>query len=110
MGRIKKKKNTEGGILHFCLMFLPCVNESDDNDDDDDDEGAGGGKKEILEILSTATSTQSPNHKTNREKTDISKQLSKQAIRQAKLREITKCLLPGLHNSRQIYIKKNRKI
>ena len=45
MGRMTKKKNTEGGILHFCLMFLPCVNKGDDNDDDDDDddEGAGGG-------------------------------------------------------------------
>ena len=35
--------------MHFCLMFLPCVNKSDDNDDDDDDddddEGAGGGGK-----------------------------------------------------------------
>ena len=43
---MKKKKthtHTEGRILHFCLMFLPCVNKSDDNDDDDDDdEGAGG--------------------------------------------------------------------
>ena len=47
-------------------MFLPCVNKGDDNDDDDD-EGAGG-KKEIREILSTATSTQSPNHKTNKKK------------------------------------------
>ena len=32
--------------MHFCLMFLPCVNKGDDNDDDDDadddDEGAGG--------------------------------------------------------------------
>ena len=40
---MKKKKthtHTEGRILHFCLMFLPCVNKSDDNDDDD--EGAGG--------------------------------------------------------------------
>ena len=45
----KKKKKTEGGILHFCLMFLPCVNKGDDNDDDDDDddddEGAGERKK-----------------------------------------------------------------
>ena len=36
--------------MHFCLMFLPCVNKGDDNDDDDDDdddddEGAGGRKK-----------------------------------------------------------------
>ena len=45
-----------------------------------------------VEILSTATSTQFPNHKTNK-KNDTSKQLSKQAIRQGKLREITKCLL-----------------
>ena len=33
--------------MHFCLMFLPCVNKGDDNDDDDDDdddEGAGGGE------------------------------------------------------------------
>ena len=51
--------------------------------------GRGGGERwiEIRDILSTATSTQSPNHKTNK------KQLSKQAIRQGKLREITKCLL-----------------
>ena len=47
-------------------MFLPCVNNSDDNDDDDDDDGAG--KREIREILSTATSTQNPNHKTNKKK------------------------------------------
>ena len=34
--------------MHFCLMFLPCVNKSDDNDDDDDDdEGAGGGGEDI---------------------------------------------------------------
>ena len=56
-------------------------------------EGRGGGSIEIREILSTATSTQIPNHKTNKKKNDISKQLSKGAIRQGKLREITKCLL-----------------
>ena len=51
---------------------LPCVNKSDDDDDDDDDEGAGeGGKIEIREILSTATSTQSPTHKTNKKKTTL---------------------------------------
>ena len=57
-------------------MFLPCVNKSDDNDDDyddddddhDHDEGGGGGEIEIREILSTVTSTQSPNHKTNNKK------------------------------------------
>ena len=53
----------------------------------------------MREILSTATSTQIPNHKTNiktkrhKKKNDISKQLSKEAMRQGKLREITKCLL-----------------
>ena len=54
-------------------MFLPCVNKSDDDDDDDDDddEGAGGGEIEIREILSTATSTQSPTHKTNKKKTTL---------------------------------------
>ena len=46
-----------------------------------------------VEILSTATSTQIPNPKTNKKKNATSKQLSKQAIRQGKLREITKCLL-----------------
>ena len=45
-------------------------------------EGGGG-----VEILSTATSSQIPNHKTNK-KNDTSKQLSKQAIRQGKLREL----------------------
>ena len=43
--------------------------------------------------MSTATSTEIPDHKTN-EKKNPSKQLSKEAImRQGKLREITKCLL-----------------
>ena len=47
---------------------------------------------EIREILSTATSTQSPNHKTKKTK---NKQAThgKQAIRQGKLKDITKCLL-----------------
>ena len=50
-----------------------------------------GGK--IL-ILSTSTSTQIPNHKTSqKKKDDVSKQHSKQAIRQEKLRKTTKCLL-----------------
>ena len=46
----------------------------------------GGGK---IVILSTSTSTQIPNHKTSKKKHDMSKQLSKQAIRQGKLRKIT---------------------
>ena len=46
----------------------------------------GGGK---IEILSTSTSAQNKQKKQN----DISKQHSKQAIIQGKLREITKCLL-----------------
>ena len=51
MGRMKKKKKTEGGILHFCLMFSPCVNKGDDDDDDDDDKGGGGGEKKITKII-----------------------------------------------------------
>ena len=55
------------------------------------DEGGGGGK---IVILSTSTSTQIPNHKTSKKKKkDISKQHSKEAIRQGKLRKITNCLL-----------------
>ena len=50
--------------------------------------GGGGRWIEIRDILSTATSTQSPKHKTNKKKRHR-KQLSKQAIRQGKLREIT---------------------
>ena len=62
----------------------------------------GEGKKVIL---SNSTSTQIPNHKTSKKKkkkerkkekkrkNDMSKQHSKQAIRQGKLRKITKCLL-----------------
>ena len=42
--------------------------------------------------LSTATFTQIPDYKTSK-KNDISKKYSKQALRQGKLREITKCLL-----------------
>ena len=50
-------------------------------------------KENKKEIMSTATSTEIPDHKTN-EKKNPSKQLSKEAImRQGKLREITKCLL-----------------
>ena len=48
----------------------------------------GGG----VVTLSTSTSTQIRNHKTSK-KNDISKQHSKQAIRQGKLRKVTKCLL-----------------
>ena len=56
-------------------MFLPCINKSDA--EDGDDEGGcggggvvGGGARKKLEILSTATSTQSPiNHKTNKQTT-----------------------------------------
>ena len=52
----------------------------------------GGGGDKIV-ILSTSTSTQIPNHKTSKNKNDISKQHSKQAITQGKLRKIPKCLL-----------------
>ena len=55
--------------------------------------GEGGGRREIV-ILSTSTSTQIHNYKTGPpEKKVQSKQHSKQAIRQGKLRKITKCLL-----------------
>ena len=47
----------------------------------------------IKKIIFTATSTEIPNHKKRTEKKNPSKQLSKEAIRQGKLREITKCLL-----------------
>ena len=70
--------------------MLPCMNKSDD--DDDDDEGEGGVDRNSRNSVYIHIMTQSPNHKTNK-KNDISKQLSKQAIRQGKLREITKCLL-----------------
>ena len=53
--------------------------------------GRGGGCKIV--ILSTCASTQIPNHKTRKKKQDISKQHSKQVIRQGKLRKTTKCLL-----------------
>ena len=46
----------------------------------------------LIRNSSTATFTQIPNHKTSTKKNDISKQYSKQALRQGKLREITKCL------------------
>ena len=49
-----------------------------------------GGK---IVILSTSTPTQTPNHKTSKKRNDTSKQHNKQAIRQRKLRKITKCLL-----------------
>ena len=56
--------------------------------------GRGGFK---IVILFTSTSTQIPNHKTSKNKKqkkhDISKQYSNQAVRQGKLRKITKCLL-----------------
>ena len=51
---------------------------------------------EISEILSTATSTQSPYHKTNkkkRHKQTTQQQAITAAIRQGKLREMTKCFL-----------------
>ena len=57
--------------------------------------GSGEGGGEIV-ILSTSTSTQIPNYKTSPPppgKKVQSKQHSKQAIRQGKLRKITKCLL-----------------
>ena len=77
-------------------MFLPCVNKGDDNDDDDDDdddddEGAGGRKKFAKFCLQPHLHKALTTKRTK--KNDISKQLSKQAIRQAKLREITKYLL-----------------
>ena len=57
--------------------------------------GSGEGGVKIV-ILSTSTSTQIPNHKISKKKggkNDVSKQHSKQAIRQGELRKITKCLL-----------------
>ena len=55
--------------------------------------GSGEGGGEIV-ILSTSTSTQIPNYKTSPPGKKVqSKQHSKQAIRQGKLRKITKCLL-----------------
>ena len=54
--------------------------------------GEGGGGEIV--ILSTSTSTQIPNYKTSPPRKKVqSKQHSKQAIRQGKLRKITKCLL-----------------
>ena len=74
--------------MYICLIFLPCINKSDD---DGDDEGGGGvdrNKKFCLQPhLHKARTTK------RTKKNDIGKQLSKQAIRQGKLREITKCLL-----------------
>ena len=61
MDRIEKKKKTVGGSKEV-------------------GRGGGGGEKKNSEILSAATSTQIPNHKTNKTK-DISKKLSKEAIR-----------------------------
>ena len=60
----------------------------------------GGGK---IVILSTYTSTKIPNHKTSKKK-NIGKQHSKQAIRQEKLRKITKCLLTRF-SQRQVDLK-----
>ena len=70
--------------MYICLIFLPCMNKSDDDDDDDndddddddyddddyddDDDDEGGGVDKKSRIPSTATSTQSPNHKTNKKK------------------------------------------
>ena len=55
--------------------------------------GVGREGGEIV-ILSTSTSTQIPNYKTSPPGKKVqSKQHSKQAIRQGKLRKITKCLL-----------------
>ena len=53
-------------------------------------EGGGGGK---IVIIFTSTSPQIPNHKTRKKKHDINKHHTKQAVRQGKLRKITKCLL-----------------
>ena len=78
-------------------MFLPYVNKGDDNDDDDDDddddEGAGGGEERNSRNSVYSHIYTKPYPQNEQKKNDISKQLSKQAIRQAKLREITKCLL-----------------
>ena len=55
----------------------------------------GGGGIKIV-ILSPSTSTEIPNHKTGeteKKNERQRKQQSKQAIRQGKLRKITKCLL-----------------
>ena len=69
----------------------------------------GSGK---LVIQSTSTSIQIPNRKTSqkkrkKKKEDISKQHSKQAIRQGKFRKITKCLLTRFSRLR---VEKNNKI
>ena len=71
MGRIKNNNNnkkTEGGGVKRV---------------------GGGGRK--IEILSTATSTQSPNHKTNKKKPTY--QAKNSVNKLIKLREIPKCLL-----------------
>ena len=66
----KKKKTQREGywIFAWCFYRVNKGDDNDDDDDDDDDDEGGGGKEEIREILSTATSTQSPNHKTNKKK------------------------------------------
>ena len=65
--------------------MLPCMNKSDD--DDDDDEGEGGVDRNSRNSVCSHIYTK-PYPQNN-----SVKQLSKQAIRQATLREITKCLL-----------------
>ena len=58
-----------------------------------------GGRVGKIVILCTSSSTQIPNHKTNKRKKDESKQHSKQAIRQGKLGKIAKCVLTRFYNS-----------
>ena len=55
--------------------------------------GREGWREGQIVILSTSTSAQIPNHKTSKKQNEISKQHSKQTIRQGPLREITKWLL-----------------
>ena len=56
-------------------------------------DSGGGGEGGKIVILCTSISTQIPNHKTSK-KNDISNTVNIcQAIRQGKLRKITKCLL-----------------
>ena len=65
-------------------------------------------------IMSSSTSTEIPRHKTSqKKKSDISKQHSKQAIRKGKSRKITKCLLtpffitPGINKIYNWFYKQN---
>ena len=92
--RMKREYNTilddEDSVI-FKLITVTRVKERIMGREKIGNGGRGGGGKIV--ILSTATSPKIPNHKTTPKKYGISKQHSKQAIRQGKLRKITKCLL-----------------